>query len=136
AGVAHGDLDEPIPWHSRDFDAPTFRRELDRIGQSLRVELTTRTSPVYVDLAAFVADQFHQVGIDVAVKELDTPQYLGPNSLRGTYSLWAPNAVGIYSGAVLSFGASMRLMVMSSLFVSPPGAGPRDPRHVSWPRAT
>jgi peptide/nickel transport system substrate-binding protein len=44
-------------------------------GKPLRLELTTRTSPIYLDLAAFVADQLHQVGIDVTLKELDTPQY-------------------------------------------------------------
>jgi peptide/nickel transport system substrate-binding protein len=44
-------------------------------GKPLRVELTTRTSPIYLDLASFVADQLHQVGIEVTVRELDTPQY-------------------------------------------------------------
>ncbi len=44
-------------------------------GKPLRLELTTRTSPIYLDLASFVADQLHQVGIEVTVKQLDTPQY-------------------------------------------------------------
>ncbi len=44
-------------------------------GKPLRLELTTRTSPIYMDLGSFVADQLHQVGIDVTLRELDTPQY-------------------------------------------------------------
>src|SRR5262249_43620169 len=33
AGVADGDLDEPVLWRGRDLDPPTLRGELDRIGQ-------------------------------------------------------------------------------------------------------
>jgi peptide/nickel transport system substrate-binding protein len=41
----------------------------------LRVEMVTRTIPVYVDLASYVADQLKQVGIEVTVKQLDTAQW-------------------------------------------------------------
>jgi peptide/nickel transport system substrate-binding protein len=41
----------------------------------LRVEMVTRTLPVYVDLASYVVDQLKQVGIEVQVKQLDTAQW-------------------------------------------------------------
>ena len=44
-------------------------------GKPLRLEMVTRTLPVYVDLASYVVDQLKQVGIDVAVKQLDTAQW-------------------------------------------------------------
>jgi peptide/nickel transport system substrate-binding protein len=44
-------------------------------GKPLRVELTTRTSPIYVDLASFVVDQLRLVGIEATLRQLDTTQY-------------------------------------------------------------
>jgi peptide/nickel transport system substrate-binding protein len=41
----------------------------------LRLEMVTRTLPVYVDLASYVVDQLRQVGIEVTVKQLDTAQW-------------------------------------------------------------
>ncbi len=60
-------------------DKAAARRLLAQAGygpdKPLRLELTTRTSPIYMDLASFVADQLHQIGVGVTVRELDTPQY-------------------------------------------------------------
>ena len=36
--------------------------------------MITRTSPIYVDLASFVADQLRQVGIEATLKQIDTAQ--------------------------------------------------------------
>jgi peptide/nickel transport system substrate-binding protein len=68
-----------LPGYSGARDKEEARRLLAQAGygrsKPLRVELTTRTSPIYLDLASFVADQLHQVGIEVTIKQLDTPQY-------------------------------------------------------------
>ena len=44
-------------------------------GKPLKLEMVTRTLPVYVDLASYVVDQLKQVGIEVTVKQLDTAQW-------------------------------------------------------------
>jgi peptide/nickel transport system substrate-binding protein len=44
-------------------------------GKPLRLEMVTRTLPVYVDLASYVVDQLKHVGIEVQVKQLDTAQW-------------------------------------------------------------
>ena len=44
-------------------------------SKPLRLEMVTRTLPVYVDLASYVVDQLKQVGIEVHVKQLDTAQW-------------------------------------------------------------
>jgi peptide/nickel transport system substrate-binding protein len=41
-------------------------------GKPLRVELATRTLSIYLDVASFVADQLHQVGIESSVKQMDS----------------------------------------------------------------
>ncbi|HZV96966.1 MAG TPA: ABC transporter substrate-binding protein [Candidatus Nitrosocosmicus sp.] len=41
-------------------------------GKPLRVELATRTLSIYLDVASFVADQLHQVGIESTVKQMDS----------------------------------------------------------------
>jgi len=70
---------QSLPGYRGAQDKEEARRLLAEAGfgprKPLQVELTTRTSPVYLDLASFVADQLHRVGISVTVKELDTPQY-------------------------------------------------------------
>jgi peptide/nickel transport system substrate-binding protein len=61
----------------------------------LRLEMVTRTLPVYVDLASYVVDQLKQVGIDVSVKQLDTAQWF-PTLARKEFviaaNLTAPGA--------------------------------------------
>ena len=41
-------------------------------GKPLRLEMVTRTSPIYVDLASFAVDQLRLVGVEATVKQLDT----------------------------------------------------------------
>src|SRR5262245_34812583 len=39
-------------------------------GKPLRFEMVTRSSPIYVDLASFVVDQLHQIGIESSLRQL------------------------------------------------------------------
>jgi peptide/nickel transport system substrate-binding protein len=41
-------------------------------GKPLRLEMVTRTSPIYVDLASYAVDQLRLVGVEATVKQLDT----------------------------------------------------------------
>jgi len=41
-------------------------------GKPLRVEMATRTLPIYVDLASFAVDQLRLVGVEATLKQLDT----------------------------------------------------------------
>jgi peptide/nickel transport system substrate-binding protein len=64
-------------------------------GKPLKLEMVTRTLPVYVDLASYVVDQLKQVGIEVTVKQLDTAQWF-PSLARKEFliaaNLTAPGA--------------------------------------------
>jgi peptide/nickel transport system substrate-binding protein len=64
-------------------------------AKPLRLEMMTRTLPVYVDLASYVVDQLKQVGIEVTVKQLDTAQWF-PTLARKEFviaaNLTAPGA--------------------------------------------
>jgi len=41
-------------------------------GKPLRLEMVTRTSPIYVDLASYAVDQLRLVGVEATIKQLDT----------------------------------------------------------------
>jgi peptide/nickel transport system substrate-binding protein len=41
-------------------------------GKALRLEMATRTSPIYIDLASYAVDQLRLVGIEATIKQLDT----------------------------------------------------------------
>ncbi|MBI4253570.1 MAG: ABC transporter substrate-binding protein [Candidatus Rokubacteria bacterium] len=51
-------------------------------GKPLRVELVTRTTPIYLDLASFVVDQLRQVGVEAALKQLETAAWFPTLSRR------------------------------------------------------
>jgi peptide/nickel transport system substrate-binding protein len=51
-------------------------------GKPLRVEMVTRTIPVYLDLASFVLDELRQVGVEVTLKQLDTAAWFPALSRR------------------------------------------------------
>jgi len=57
-------------------------------GKPLRVEMITRTAPIYVDLASFVVDQLRQVGVDTPLKQLDTAAWF-PTLARHDYFIGA-----------------------------------------------
>ncbi len=41
-------------------------------GKPLHLEMVTRASPIYVDLASFVVDQLRQVGVDTTLRQMET----------------------------------------------------------------
>jgi peptide/nickel transport system substrate-binding protein len=57
-------------------------------GKPLKVELVTRSTPIYLDLASYVVDQLRQVGIEATVKQLETAAWF-PALARRDYALGA-----------------------------------------------
>jgi peptide/nickel transport system substrate-binding protein len=57
-------------------------------GRPLRVELATRAFAIYLDLASFVVDQLHQIGVEVTVKQIETAQWF-PALARRDYQIGA-----------------------------------------------
>src|SRR5207245_228863 len=114
-GAVVGDALTPKPWGSwgrldKDLNArPGYRdpaadkaeakRLLAQAGagpaKPLRLELTTRAIAIYVDLASFVADQLRQVGVEAAVKQLDTAQYF-PALARREFVIGANLTAGAF----------------------------------------
>jgi peptide/nickel transport system substrate-binding protein len=62
-------------------------------GKPLRVELVTRAFAIYVDLASFVVDQLHQVGVEATLKQIETAQYF-PLLSRRDYQIGANLTAG------------------------------------------
>src|SRR5262245_16626134 len=62
-------------------------------GKPLRVELVTRTIPIYLDVGSFVADQLHQVGVEASLKQMDTAAWF-PALARRDYQLGANLTAG------------------------------------------
>jgi peptide/nickel transport system substrate-binding protein len=54
----------------------------------LKVDLVTRNIAIYVDLAAFIADQLRQVGVDAPVRQVESSQYF-PMLARRDYQIGA-----------------------------------------------
>jgi peptide/nickel transport system substrate-binding protein len=57
-------------------------------GKPLRLELSTRAFAIYVDVASFVVDQLHQVGIEATVKQIETSAWF-PALARRDYHIAA-----------------------------------------------
>jgi peptide/nickel transport system substrate-binding protein len=57
-------------------------------GKPLRVEMVTRTTPVYMDLASFAVDQLRQIGVEVSLKQIETAQWF-PGLARRDYLIGA-----------------------------------------------
>ena len=62
-------------------------------GKPLRFELVTRTIPIYLDVASFVADQLHQVGVEVTIKQVDSGAWF-PALARREYQIGANLTAG------------------------------------------
>ena len=62
-------------------------------GKPLKVEMVTRTIPIYLDVASFVADQLRQVGVEAALKQLDTTAWF-PALARREYQIGANLTAG------------------------------------------
>ena len=59
----------------------------------LRVDLVTRTLPIYLDLAAFVVDQLRLIGVEATLKQLDTAAWF-PALSRRDYQIGANLTAG------------------------------------------
>ena len=55
-------------------------------GRTLHLELLTRTIPIYLDLASFVADQLHHVNVEATVKQIDSAAWF-PALARREYQI-------------------------------------------------
>jgi len=55
-------------------------------GKPVKVELSTRTLSIYLDVASFVADQLHQIGIEATVKQMDSAAWF-PALARRDYQI-------------------------------------------------
>jgi peptide/nickel transport system substrate-binding protein len=62
-------------------------------GKPLRVELVTRTLPIYLDLASFVVDQLRLIGVEASLKQLDTAAWF-PALSRRDYQIGANLTAG------------------------------------------
>jgi len=59
----------------------------------LRVDLVTRTLPIYLDLASFVVDQLRLIGVEATIKQLDTAAWF-PALSRRDYQIGANLTAG------------------------------------------
>ncbi len=59
----------------------------------IKVEMATRATPIYIDLAAFVISELRQVGVDATLKQIETAQW-HPLATRKEYQI-GPNLTGI-----------------------------------------
>jgi peptide/nickel transport system substrate-binding protein len=57
-------------------------------GKLLRVDLVTRNTPIYTDLASYVVDQLKQVGVEATVKQMETAAWF-PALARRDYVIGA-----------------------------------------------
>ncbi|HZP38420.1 MAG TPA: ABC transporter substrate-binding protein [Methylomirabilota bacterium] len=75
-GLGEADLRTLAGYRDPARDKAEARRLLAEAGygpgKPLRLEMLTRTSPIYVDLASFAVDQLRLVGIEATVKQVDT----------------------------------------------------------------
>src|SRR5262245_4897260 len=62
-------------------------------GKTLHLEMVTRSSPIYVDLASFVVDQLRQVGVDTALRQVETAAWF-PALARRDYQIGANLTAG------------------------------------------
>jgi len=62
-------------------------------GKPLKVELVTRTIPIYLDVGSFVADQLRQVGVEASLKQMDTAAWF-PALARRDYQIGANLTAG------------------------------------------
>ncbi|OLD99140.1 MAG: hypothetical protein AUG80_06015 [Candidatus Rokubacteria bacterium 13_1_20CM_4_68_9] len=98
-GLLDKDLQALPGYRDPAVDKAEAKRLLAQAGagpaKPLRLELTTRAIAIYVDLASFVADQLRQVGVEAAVKQLDTAQYF-PALARREFVIGANLTAGAF----------------------------------------
>jgi peptide/nickel transport system substrate-binding protein len=96
-GLAPGDLGA-LPGYGKPADEKAkARKMMAEAGFSpekpLRVEMATRAIQIYLDFAAFVANELKQIGIEATIKQVETAQW-HPMATRGEYQMGA-NLTGL-----------------------------------------
>ncbi len=95
-GLVDADL-KTLPGYRGAADKAEAKRLLAAAGygsgKPLRFELVTRTIPIYLDVASFVADQLHQVGVEVTIKQVDSGAWF-PALARREYQIGANLTAG------------------------------------------
>jgi peptide/nickel transport system substrate-binding protein len=96
-GLPEADFKSLPGYRSSAMDKVEAKRLLAAAGygpsKPLRVELVTRTIPIYLDVGSFVADQLHQVGVEASLKQMDTAAWF-PALARRDYQLGANLTAG------------------------------------------
>jgi peptide/nickel transport system substrate-binding protein len=96
-GLADADLRTLPGYRSAAQDKAEAKRLLAAAGfgpgKPLRMELVTRTLPIYLDLASYVVDQLHQVGIETTLKQVDSGAWF-PALARREYQIGANLTAG------------------------------------------
>jgi peptide/nickel transport system substrate-binding protein len=62
-------------------------------GKPLRLDMVTRASPIYVDLASFVVDHFRQVGVETTLRQMEVGAWF-PALTRRDYQIGANLTAG------------------------------------------
>jgi peptide/nickel transport system substrate-binding protein len=85
-GLLDADLKKLAGYGAPACDKAEARRLLAAAGfdpaKPLRMEMVTRTTAIYIDNASYVIDQLRQVGVDAALKQLDTAAWFPTLSRR------------------------------------------------------
>jgi peptide/nickel transport system substrate-binding protein len=96
-GLGEGDFRSLPGYRDPNQDKAEARRLLTTAGfgpgKPLRLEMVTRTIPIYLDLASFVVDQLRQVGVEATIKQLDTAAWF-PALARRDYHIGANLTAG------------------------------------------
>jgi peptide/nickel transport system substrate-binding protein len=96
-GLGEPDLKTLPGYRGADKDKSEAKRLLAAAGfgpaKPLRIEMVTRSSPIYVDVASFAVDQLHQVGIEAALHQVETTAWF-PALARRDYQIGANLTAG------------------------------------------
>jgi peptide/nickel transport system substrate-binding protein len=96
-GLPEGDMRTLAGYGDPARDKAEARRLLASAGfgpgKPLRLEMVTRSSPIYVDLASFVVDQLRQVGMETALRQMEVAAWF-PVLARREYQIGANLTAG------------------------------------------
>jgi peptide/nickel transport system substrate-binding protein len=96
-GLGDPDLRTLPGYRDSDKDKAEAKRLLAAAGfgpaKPLRIEMVTRSSPIYVDVASFAVDQLHRVGIEATLRQIETAAWF-PALARRDYQIGANLTAG------------------------------------------
>jgi peptide/nickel transport system substrate-binding protein len=96
-GLGDPDLRTLPGYRGPDKDKAEAKRLLAAAGfgpaKPLRIEMVTRSSPIYVDVASFAVDQLHRVGIEATLRQIETAAWF-PALARRDYQIGANLTAG------------------------------------------